>query len=220
MAKVTNIDAIKTIAIAFLNVNIQPTSYPLIASHPFTSSWVVFSEKSNLIDLHEENNQKIWRESVQKHINNTKNVLGIFSLLNTPYILEFLKFTENYISNEDLSEILKTFWKHVEYINTDSSIRTSMIKKWFKRAHKDKLMSEKELEVYNNLPETVTIYRGVTSYNNKKKKAVSWTLDREVAEWFANRFDTNTGEVWEQNVNKDQILCYFEEEDEVIVEIK
>lgn len=49
-------------------------------------------------------------------------------------------------------------------------------------------MTEDEIETLRSLPETVSVYRGVTSYNAGKVKALSWTLDQKVAQWFANRF--------------------------------
>ena len=78
-----------------------------------------------------------------------------------------------------------------------------------------------ELLVYESLPEEVTVYRGVTSYNRKKEKALSWTLDYEKAVWFANRFSTGTGEVWTMTVPKKRILCYFDggSEQEAIVDL-
>ena len=36
------------------------------------------------------------------------------------------------------------------------------------------------------LPERVTVYRGVNAYS--EPSGLSWTLDRERAEWFARRF--------------------------------
>ena len=82
-------------------------------------------------------------------------------------------------------------------------------------------MNEEELLVYESLPEEVTVYRGVTSYNRKKEKALSWTLDYEKAVWFANRFSTGTGEVWTMTVPKKRILYYFDgcNEQEAIVDL-
>ena len=37
-------------------------------------------------------------------------------------------------------------------------------------------MTEDEIETLRSLPETVSVYRGVTSYNAGKVKALSWTL--------------------------------------------
>ena len=43
-------------------------------------------------------------------------------------------------------------------------------------------------------------YRGVTTFNAKNVKALSWTLDRSVVEWFASRFDED-GNVYQAQIN-------------------
>lgn len=50
-------------------------------------------------------------------------------------------------------------------------------------------------------------------------KALSWTLNREVAEWFAHRFGQN-GTVYEAQVKKENIYAVFlgRNEEEVIVD--
>lgn len=64
--------------------------------------------------------------------------------------------------------------------------------KYFKK-RKELLMTEEELEFFNNLPEEINIYRGAESI-----KGISWTLSKEKAEWFAKRFEIN-GTVFEKN---------------------
>lgn len=142
-------------------------------------------------------------------------------MLNKPYILTFISYIESMLSDEELGMILGTFWTAIENITGDSNVNGMEIVKWFKRADKKSLMNEEELLVYESLPEEVTVYRGVTSYNRKKEKALSWTLDYEKAVWFANRFSTGTGEVWTMTVPKKRILCYFDgcNEQEAIVDL-
>ena len=43
-------------------------------------------------------------------------------------------------------------------------------------------------------------YRGVTMFNAKNVKVLSWTLDRSVVEWFASRFDED-GTVYQAQIN-------------------
>jgi len=47
-------------------------------------------------------------------------------------------------------------------------------------------MTDEERAQVDPLPARVTVYRGANSFN--KPSGLSWTLDREVAYWFANRF--------------------------------
>lgn len=59
------------------------------------------------------------------------------------------------------------------------------------------------------------------SYNAKNIKALSWTLDRETAEWFAHRFGEE-GTVYEAQIPKKYILAFFNgrNESEVVVDPK
>ena len=69
-------------------------------------------------------------------------------------------------------------------------------------------MSKGEQKKFNVLPEKVTIYRGVN--NPKYKRGFSWTLDKRIAYWFANRYENKESYVYECAVNKEDIICYFE----------
>ena len=65
------------------------------------------------------------------------------------------------------------------------------------------------------------MYRGVTPYNEGNVKALSWTLSRETAEWFAHRFDED-GTVYEAQIDNKHIFALFSgrNESEVIVDPK
>lgn len=200
------ISKIREMAKFFADIPIYDTRVGGVASHPFTNTWITGiydkDRKLTFVDLRKEDEQAKWRE--QK-----------------PYILTFISYIESMLSNEELGMILGTFWTAIENITGDSNVNGMEIVKWFKRADKKSLMNEEELLVYESLPEEVTVYRGVTSYNRKKEKALSWTLDYEKAVWFANRFSTGTGEVWTMTVPKKRILCYFDgcNEQEAIVDL-
>ena len=74
-------------------------------------------------------------------------------------------------------------------------------------------MTEEEYEIYNNLPETFTVYRGVASGRNAK--GMSWTQNLEVAKWFANRFNCGKkGYIQQATANKKDVLAYFNRRDE------
>lgn len=78
-------------------------------------------------------------------------------------------------------------------------------------------MDEAERRIFDNLPEEVTIYRGVQS--KKHKRGLSWTLSYEKAEWFANRYSNENPIVYKTVVPKKHILCYIDRrnEEEIIV---
>lgn len=86
----------------------------------------------------------------------------------------------------------KDYWKVLSdaYIGSDNLFRFSDdIKEAFieEREFRTKLMRRKDLKHFNDLPEVVTIYRGMTVEEFQSGNfGVSWTLSRKVAEFFAD----------------------------------
>ena len=91
----------------------------------------------------------------------------------------------------------------------------------FRSLDPQKLMDQEEYTQFQNLDDVVTVYRGVTSYNANNIKALSWTLTREVAEWFVHRYGED-GIVYEAQINKEHTYALFlgRNEEEVIVDPK
>ena len=218
--KNTNLARVKDIAKAFLYTDIKSTKIEFVASHPFTNTWHTFlPNEIGVVDLHDEVCAYKWRKSLEGFIEQG-DLLGIFSLMNKAYLLTFLKHTFDYISDLDLGRILSRYWQSIEQISSDNNVKSNDIRKFFKTANKYTLMNEEELKAFERLDSYVEVYRGVTSYNRKRKNAFSWTTDKETAQWFANRFGTGTGEVWTITVPKKRILCLFEgREKELVVDL-
>jgi hypothetical protein len=90
-----------------------------------------------------------------------------------------------------------------------------------KEPGREYLMSKKERDYLTNLPDRITIYRGMTEKELKKESfGVSWTLKKEVAEFFANtyirNFDTRKLKkcVYELTINKNDVIAFFNERKE------
>lgn len=75
-------------------------------------------------------------------------------------------------------------------------------------------MSEEDVEYFESLPDEIEIYRGCLP---EDKDGISWTLSKEQAQWFANRFNQQ-GKVFTKKINKNQIctLLRYRQEEEVI----
>lgn len=67
-------------------------------------------------------NLRLWREQMQKMINDADSAFQIYMLVNKPYGLTFLKFSEPYLSQEDLSRILSSAWVMSENPNADANL--------------------------------------------------------------------------------------------------
>jgi hypothetical protein len=90
------------------------------------------------------------------------------------------------------------------------------------RGEKHNLMTAEEFNHLNNLPSQVTIYRGCSlSEIESGDYRFSWSLDKSVAEFFANKYFRNTGlkgGVTRLTVPKSKIRAYLDgrNEQEVI----
>ena len=223
--KMEEVKKIKELAKRFVDIPLHDSGFLYFASHPFTNSFVVDIRGENndlvLVDLKNEQALAEWRKQLKQQIDTLSNVKDIFLMLNKPYILTFISYIEPMLTDAELGKILSDNWSFIEDITGDCNVNGRKLVKWFSRADKRSLMTEEEWAFYESLPEEVTIYRGVTSHNRRYKMALSWTIDRETAVWFANRFVTRTGEVWEMAIPKERICCFFSRcnEQEVIVNL-
>lgn len=67
---------------------------------------------------------------------------------------------------------------------------------------------KKTKDAVSSLPDIVTIYRGQTKVGTPLEKAYSWTLDINIANFFAARMGTDDAEIVEARVSKDKIIEY------------
>lgn len=226
MRKETNMAGVKSVAKALLMLDIHLTDYsPVIVQHPFTSSGMVAAPTENglaMLDITQgDENLSAWRGLMVKQIDQAKNAYHIYMMLNKPYALSFLSLAESHLSQKDFSEILADTWIRSENPNMDKNFVKKSLVDMFKKADQSILMDGEEREMFDSFDDTVTIYRGVTSYNAKNIKALSWTTDYQTAEWFAHRFGEE-GTVYEAQISKEHILAFFNgrNESEVIVDPK
>ena len=177
MKPTTDIEQVKSVARALLMTEVYKTPYsPMVVQHPFTSSGFVATTKDGvmqLIDITEsEENLQAWQSFMRKQINSTDNAYEIYMMTNKPYSLTFLKYASPYLSKADFSKILADAWIRSENPNCDTNVSKSKLISMFKQADPHELMLEDELLQYEELDDTVTVYRGVTSHNAKNIKAL------------------------------------------------
>lgn len=223
MKKETDLNQIKSMARTFLYLDIEETKFgAIMVQHPFTNMEMVCllngKEPEFVNLLEDENALSRWRDIMKNQIEECEYPHQLYILLNKPYRLAFLKYTAEYMSQDDLSEILADVRTSTESPNLDPNLNKRKLVSLFISSNPYMLMTEEKLEVFNSLDE-IMIYRGVTSYNADNEKALSWTLDYDKAEWFAKRF----GEariVYEAQIEEAHILAYFnrKNESEIIVD--
>ena len=226
MNKKTDMQKIKEISKGLLRINILETDFsPMIVSHPFTKSGIVMLKDGDDFvhaDITKDDLALAkWQSEMAWHIDRSPDVYQIYSMVNDAYALAFFQDIANHLSQEDFSRLLADVWVNSEYANSDANVNKNTILNFFKKADKKYLMTESEYDTLSNLGDVVTIYRGVTPRNKRNIKALSWTLSRSKARWFANRFGQG-GEVYSATIDKSNIYAYFDSrnEAEVIVDPK
>lgn len=224
MLQETNLAQVKSIAKMMLLMELHETEFsPAVVQHPFTSSGIAFIQENgettllNLVqkkeDLH------TWQIMMSRQIEKAGDAFGIYMMVNKPYAITFLKFASPYLSREDFSKILSSAWMQSENPNCDPNVGQRKLIAMFKDADPDVLMDEDERKELDAMDTPVTVYRGVTSYNADHVRAMSWTLDYEVAKWFAHRYGED-GTVYQAQIDKEHILALFNgrNESEIIVD--
>lgn len=217
----TNLEKIKEIARLFLYTDIKDLGNGFV-SHPFAQFAIQGIKVDNnfvMVNLQNDNELVQWQKYILRNLNTIQNVQRFLMLITKPYLSAFFKHIQEYLSDEDYASMLYEVWISVEYPNFDVNVSKSEFLKMFKRANKSFLMNQEEQSVLEDLPETITVYRGLQ--RNASTEALSWTLDKNVAEWFANRFDNN-GEVIKATINKKYIFAYINGrgEKEVVLDYK
>jgi hypothetical protein len=159
------------------------------------------------------NYQNIMTKQIDK-----SDLTGIFMLLRKPYHLAFLKYCYPYLSEKDMAEYFAHAWVNTENPNQDVNCPLSYLIRMFKKCNKKYLMTEEDYAVYEALPETFTIYRGVAVGRNPK--GLFWTQNLKTAKWFAHRFDRGDqkGYIQAGIAEKKHVLAYFNtrNEDEIV----
>jgi hypothetical protein len=118
----------------------------------------------------------------------------------------------------------KAYWDLVGSVWVDSENIFESFSEWCElwgENSKDRVhaMNEDEREAFAALPDTITVYRGVS--REDAIDGLSWTTDKQKALWFARRLNTkeSTPMLAKGKVSKQDVLAHFlgRNESEVVV---
>lgn len=146
-------------------------------------------------------------EELHKKCIETKDYDRLFIYIDKPYRFYWYEKLFDDIPDENKYEIFLDIYSGSEYgFNT---LDRDFIEEIFKYKKEP-----------TNIPcedDILTIYRGEASMSTSYKEAFSWTLDKDVARWFANRFNSGKAVVYKANVKKEDILEYLDDRNEAEV---
>lgn len=226
MLKRTDLEQVKDMAKMFLYLDIKKTKFsPIVIKHPFADCGITMVKTESgdfeTVDLLKKEDLDKWRRQVEQRIMNADSAFELHMMITKPYALVFLYYISRHLSDKDYAEILSSSWLRSENPNLDPSFSRRQLLGLFQKAIPWMLMDKNEYAKFKNLDDIITVYRGVTSYNAKNVKVLSWTMDVKVAEWFAHRYGEE-GTVYEAQISKEHIYALFDgrSEAEVIVDPK
>ena len=221
---ITNLNRVKEVAVSFLLLPISETEFsPVVVQHPIFESGfysTIVNDEFKVVNLLEdEESLKGATDKIRNKIEHADNIYDVYAVIRAPYRLVFLKHAKQYLSLADFSELLADAWVSSENPNDDVNVSVRTLASWFKHADKKALMTEEDYEVYKSLPETITVYRGITPGHNPK--GLSWTQSIDTARWFANRYDKE-GYIQKAIIDKSRALAYLNtrNEDELVVDTR
>lgn len=117
---------------------------------------------------------------------------------------------EGLISDQECADIVYSIWTMQEFFHNCGMCKTKMIK-FMKLAQKSPLLQSD----IDDLSDTdmVMIYRGVKVNDHR---GLSWTTDRNIAEWFAKRLTHNGDKcyVFTGKIEKEDIIAIFNSRNE------
>lgn len=208
----TDLDILKDKAVQLIYTEPKTEEGFNVCLHPYISTPVIESAYTNkafnlLQDIEEYHH---WQEQLKEDILARKNACSVFALLRPAYRMDFFKDVNQCLSGKDFSQILADCWA----AHGGKDVPVKELVRWFNKADKTYLMSKREYEVYSGLPEQVTIYRGAA---RQYKYGLSWTLNKKVAFWYAEKYENQDSCVYECTADKKDLLCYFETRSEAEV---
>ena len=220
----SDLNAIRNITmLLFDSVPIKPLLGGLVVQHPFVDSMSKYNPYTRkMLDLSNKKDAAEYRKIIEKLIK-TLALPDIFPMINHPWLLTWFKYVCQNMDEKDFAKYLKASWVLEENPNQDVNVSREEAVQYFRDADKQILMSPEEQNYYNSLPETLTVYRGVSV--GREKFGLSWTDNADIAEWFKRRFDTEgeKGYLLKASISKAHVLAYFNadlrEEEELVVDV-
>ena len=145
-----------------------------------------------------------------------KDVDAFLMMIERPYrIPEFIAWCLD--KRNKLSK--KKYWEVIRWLWTDTENVYEHFKEWlallvdFDTKEVRKMMDKGDKKTFDSLPNYFMVFRGGEHEN------MSWTLSKEKAEWFQNRYSHKDAQLFRRMVKKSDVLAYINarNEEEIIL---
>ena len=229
--KTTNLEEIKQMTKAVATIKPQPAGegiLSLFTIHPILHNnfWFekMVADGNNDTEAYSFDKPDIftaWQKDFNRRVDKCNDLGRLYMLWQDPYKMTFMKLCGDFLSPKDYAEYLTESWVTEENPNMDVNVSRREALKMFRKAKKHYLMDKEDLEYWKNLPETITVWRGVSK--GRIDLGLSWTDDKSKAEWFRSRFvdAENQGKLLEVTTSKSNVIAYFNTrgEQEILLDV-
>jgi hypothetical protein len=194
---------------------LHPTLAPFIFERPGVGP--VIHHKLVISVMHHKslngfvNRQYLAKRDALDEAARTKNWHRYVFLHERPYRFDALRDVVG-LTDAEHWELVGSVWQDCENVHESFA---GWVETWSSdRPGREHAMSEEDRAALAKLPQRLTVYRG--SAHVRPRRGLSWTLDRDRAEWFARRFATRGGRprVISGVVHRSRVLAYFTARDE------
>lgn len=204
----TQLDKAKELAYDFLYLPMEETRFsPVVVMHPFLESALLQDSKGAFNALEEEDRYNDYLHHFYERLKKCEDIESILNFVRKSYKLTFLKFlrANQIISMKECGNLLAEIWSLIEVITHDVNVSKEQVLRWIKSADKNILMDAEEQKIFNNMEGEIIVYRGCR--DKRGAKGISWTLDEDIARWFANRWG-NKGCCFKAKIKKEYVIGY------------
>lgn len=187
--------------------------------HPFFNA-IIVADTKGLFNIEEEPNRfKELKDNIRNRIDRCKCIEDIMLLILDSNKINFLYLLySREVPAEICGNLLGSIWSTLENNDTQEDFIKNAMREWLIASDRTTYMTEEELELLQNLPDKVTIYRGAQF--DEPADGFCWSLKKSVGEWFANRFQNKHPVLYTATIDKNDILFYTNsaEEEETVVD--
>lgn len=124
---------------------------------------------------------------------------------------------EQLVKPEKAAPIIAWIWTDTENF-FENKWHWHELLKFIQNNHKE-FMGDEDWKFFQDLPDEFTIYRGYDAdYETDEDFGFSWSLSQEQAQWFADRFGSESGAVATKKVKKSEVVGYLSsrKEEEIV----
>lgn len=163
------------------------------------------------------------REWIRGLIDRADSVDGLLSLISKNYRLNYLEAVKHLLSCDDLAKMLKEIWMTLDggdFYTLKNALDAESLLETFETCNLEILMGESDYKYYQNLPDKLTIYRGIIDDDDEAYiNSLSWTLNIDVAVRFANKYRNTYGRshLYRAEIRKPCVFAYFSDRNEETV---